>query len=460
MSEWANWRLRREILFIRSGGGKRDVVGNVTIGGQSSSGSPGNETTMSSSSRPVRESESIWHSLWRVFRIALDPRKLVLAAAGLALLWCGRWVIAQLPFGDGHVAVAPWNQLGPLPAWSTLLAGTAGWTSLFQTVLSAARQVLAPLEPLLEVVTLPWSREQSWPALARMWTELLWSLGVWSVFGGAIARLAALEFATKNRASLWSGFSFALKRFLSFFAAPLLPIAAILALWACCAIGGALGHIPYVGETIVALLWGLGFCAGLLIVLIAVATCGGWPLMIAGIATEASDGFDGFSRSFSYLYGRPWLFVRSVALAIVIGAVTTVVIEQATALVVMTTDRTASTFHQSDTGNVGRIMVTGVQITYRLAEATDLTGALVIAWHGVLFLLAAGFSASFFWSAATVIYFLVRLADDGTKLDEIWVDEPADEHDGIPLSGIAATGQLVSERSHHPTVGGGSTTEE
>ena len=398
-------------------------------------------------------SQSAWQVLRRVVRIALDPRKLALAGSALALLWCGNWVISQLPFGEETPAVGPWALLGPIPNWGGLLTGIDGWIALFETTVLAARRILAPIGPLLEVAGLPFSDERSWSELALLWTRFFWSLAVWSVFGGAIARLAAVEFAKGERESLWGGFSFALRRFLSFFTAPLLPIAAVLLLWGLCALGGLLGSIPYVGEMVLALLWGLGFVFGLLIVLIALASCAGWPLMVAGIAAEGSDAFDGFSRSFSYLYGRPWLFGGCVAVALAMGGLFTLVVEQAAVLVATTTDRVVSTFHQSDTANVGPVNLANEKTTYQLGDTSDLAGKVVTAWHGLLFLLTAGFSVSFFWSASTVIYFLLRRADDGTHLDEVWLGDATEEADLMPLAGIAATGQPVTERSHHPTVG-------
>jgi len=47
----------------------------------------------------------------------------------------------------------------------------------------------------------------------------------------------------------------------------------------------------------------------------------------------------------------------------------------------------------------------------------------IFAWTCIPALLYVGFGPSFFWSATTVSYFLLRQSDDGTPLDSV-VDWP------------------------------------
>src|SRR5436190_3664569 len=45
--------------------------------------------------RPSNFLESLpWTELFRTFRVALDPKKLLLAAAGILVMACGWWVIS------------------------------------------------------------------------------------------------------------------------------------------------------------------------------------------------------------------------------------------------------------------------------------------------------------------------------------------------------------------------------
>ena len=52
-------------------------------------------------------------------------------------------------------------------------------------------------------------------------------------------------------------------------------------------------------------------------------------------------------------------------------------------------------------------------------------------WEACVLLLGAAFLYSYFWAAATAIYFLLRRHVDGTEMDEIW-SEPQEETYGLP----------------------------
>ena len=55
--------------------------------------------------------------------------------------------------------------------------------------------------------------------------------------------------------------------------------------------------------------------------LVLLGTAGGFNLMYPTIAVEGSDSFDAISRSFSYLYARPWRMAFYSAVAILYGSI-------------------------------------------------------------------------------------------------------------------------------------------
>jgi hypothetical protein len=401
-----------------------------------------------------------WTRLLRSFRIATDPRKLLLAAAAMTVFWLGDRALTLLPF-DARPSVAiasPWNAVRPtlLLGWGT--ATPTAWKAPIEESRTVAGRILSPLGPLLDVARLPFVREQSWADLGFVWTRLFWALAVWALFGGAIARLAAVEFARDDRIGLIAALKFSVRRFGGFFAAPLLPIGGVLLLWGVLAFGGLLGRIPFVGEWLVAAFWGVAFVVALLIVLITIATAAGWPLMVAALGTEGSDAYDGFSRAFSYLYSRPWLFVWCAGVALLLGLLLVAVVDTLAVGVAAAAARTVGT-------GMGQGAVADLHAlppryfaavgTFPLGEAGANSAAsrLVAVWLAAVAAVAVGFAVSYFWTAATMIYFLLRRADDATPFDEVWLGEADEEDDLLPLAGIASTDQPVTERPHHPTVG-------
>ena len=50
-------------------------------------------------------------------------------------------------------------------------------------------------------------------------------------------------------------------------------------------------------------------------------------------------------------------------------------------------------------------------------------------WAGCVKLLAVGYLFSYFWTASTAIYFLLRHDVDATEMDEVFLDADATEQD-------------------------------
>ena len=58
-------------------------------------------------------------------------------------------------------------------------------------------------------------------------------------------------------------------------------------------------------------------------------------------------------------------------------------------------------------------------------------------WLGLFFLLILGFGYSYFWSASAIIYLLMRKKVDDQEMDEVYLEEEADNYGG-PLTAPAA----------------------
>jgi len=76
-------------------------------------------------------------------------------------------------------------------------------------------------------------------------------------------------------------------------------------------------------------------------------------------------------------------------------------------------------------------------------------GATLVAfWLYLVFLMVIGFGYSYFWSASTIIYLLMRRKVDDTDLDEVYLDEEDSEEayspslTPAPASATTGSGQL------------------
>src|SRR5262245_31149713 len=173
-----------------------------------------------------------WLHLTRAFWIAIDIRKLILAAAALLLVSAGGLVIDQLPFGRSTVPAAarqpaawPWQESlsydvrhgndGLSELHSALLEpGNALWriASNWQIVLLPFRRIVEPALVLLR-------GDATVGQLADAVTRSLWNLIIWSLFGGAISRMAAVQFARDQQIGIHRALVFSASRIAGYLAA-------------------------------------------------------------------------------------------------------------------------------------------------------------------------------------------------------------------------------------------------
>jgi hypothetical protein len=398
-----------------------------------------------------------WVRLFRVFRTAIDLRMLTLGCVALVALSVGDLLFTNLPFApsnkiasESHAAYQ-WDRPAAenpidFPAkvvqnpWGVL----NGIASRWERLLKPPRTVFEPARTILEA-------EASWSQKALAWTRLLWALCVWSVLGGAMTRIAAVEQATDAPMTFSGAIRFSLENFLSYMTAALLPVVAIGVFWMLCTMGGWIGRIPVIGEPLLGLLWGVELAFGFLMALILIAAVAGWPLMYATIGVEASDGFDAFSRSYSYVFTRPWHYLWFSIVALTYGAFVTTFISLVASLVVyLSAAGVASGLGASRAAgmllgspdSVGRWSFISSLPFSDSQVGTSIAGA----WLQLVGLLVAGFTVSFFWTASTVIYLLLRQVDDATDFREVYPPPSEDKDELRPFVGVAASDQPVIER--------------
>jgi hypothetical protein len=147
------------------------------------------------------------------------------------------------------------------------------------------------------------------------------------------------------------------------------------------------------GALVVSLLLPVVLVADLALLFVALGAVA-WPLMPITVAFECSDSFDALSRSYSYLFQRPVLFLLFTALALALAG----------------------------------LPLGGL---YFLAEQmTDWPPGT----RQSVCLLAGALSASIFWSLATLVYLHLRSAVDATDASNVAVGPPSNKTPKTPSS--------------------------
>jgi hypothetical protein len=258
-------------------------------------------------------------------------------------------------------------------------------------------------------------------------------LAVFSVSGGAVCRIAALQTARGEKPGLTESLRYSIKKFTSFFTAPLAPIGIIIFVGIFIFLLGLAGNIPRAGELIVGLGMPLALFAGALIAIIVIGAVAGLNLMFPAVAYDGSDCFDAISRSFSYVYARPWRMIVYTAIAAVYGSICYTFIRIFAFLSLWITRWLLQLCLWADNGSkqVNKLVAIWPKPEFRYLlgssspAATNWTES-VAAFLVYLFLLVVvglvvSFIISFYFSANTIIYSLMRKTVDNAALEDIYL---------------------------------------
>ena len=270
----------------------------------------------------------------------------------------------------------------------------------------------------------------------------LWFLTIWAIFGGAIARIAAIHIARDEKLSVRAALSFSLGKFLSFVSAPLIPLVIVLFVGLVPLIAGLLSSIPFIGPLLLILmaaLFVLVLAAGFVMTLVLLGTFGGFNLMYPTIAVEGSDSFDAISRSFSYVYARPWRMLFYTIVAIIYGALCYLFVRLFLWMMLSLTHYFVGAGMFARAESLAPLWPTiwpGPAAASRLAYDIDfltlrwdqdIAAALVAFWVYLVISMLGAFVISFYFTANTIIYYLMRNEVDATEMDDVYLEQSEED---------------------------------
>ncbi|CAN5673550.1 hypothetical protein BH23PLA1_BH23PLA1_43130 [soil metagenome] len=365
---------------------------------------------------PGRE-RPCWPRLLGAIRVAIDARKVVLAALGVLLLLAG-WTALDRAFAgrQGPEVLPRFFETSPidLPIASDResLLGVLG-----ESAVLVADPYRVPATPFLGLFVLGGGWQTFWQAALAA----LWSLAVWGPIGGAIARISVLEAAgSAERIGLLTALRFSIGRLGSLLWPPLGALLGLAFFAALCALLGLLYQLE--SETAKVIAGALAFLpllAGLIMALILLGLAAGWPLMILTVAAEGEDGFDALSRSYSYATRRPAQYAGSVLLCWA-GGVVGLLLLGFVARLVLALAAWGLSFGAPDS-----------EILRLFPPTADSTAGRVHGfWVQGIGLIVYAWIYAYFWSAFAHIYLLLRREIDGTPWEDVYLPE----HDADPFA--------------------------
>ena len=264
----------------------------------------------------------------------------------------------------------------------------------------------------------------------------LWELAVWALIAGAITRIAAVALAREDRLSLIGGLKFGGVKWPQYFLATLLPLLGVIVLSILLGVVFGLVMRSDFGLLVMSIFWPLMLLASLVMAILLLGLLFGWPLMWPTVSVEGTDSFDALSRSYDYTFHRPLHYLFYVAVAGAIGLL-------AAYVVTYFVHGTNELAFWSMTWGSGAQRLNDLQRDIAVNDETPrslIAGVRVLNfWSGCVLLVGTAYLYSYFWTAATAIYYLLRHSSDGTEPDEVAIEQQ-EETFGLPPLKTDSTG--------------------
>ena len=399
--------------------------------------------------------EFLFLKIFRAFRMAIQPTKLIITSVALGVICLSGWLmdfsntVAVTRDNNGHIIISELQVYMASPSSNAARTGIETLrqreqrSGVFKILWNAAATYFKkavdgiysnnPLEVAGNVksffISLEWAIRYHYIYCTIFFIIVL---AVLSAAGGSICRIAALQNAQGEKPGLTEAVRFSTKRFKSLFLAPLVPYFIIVVVGIFIFALGLLGNIPQAGDIIIGLGMPLALFAGVLIAVVLIGAIAGFNLMYPAIAYDGSDSFDSISRSFSYVYAKPWRMLFYSAIAAVYGSISYTFIRLIAFLALFAT-RTflqVVVWTKNSDGQVNKI-----DAIWPKPEFINLFGTSTVAavtWpekiaHFIIYLcvlvivgLVVSFIISFYFSANTIIYSLLRNKVDNTEITDIY----------------------------------------
>jgi hypothetical protein len=388
-----------------------------------------------------------WLILVRATRVSIMLRVLLLAVLGVLATEAGWWAVDRIMLEPD--LESPLVRLADPPlivqpgADVDVSAGNRFAMQLETQGGPLVRGWHWASQPVLQMF-----RADTWRAWLALLLEGLWTIAVWALVGGAIARISALYLTQGEAIGPLAALRSSAVRWPSTAGAPLLALMAMCLVALPLMFAGLLAWFD-IFALLEAAMWFVALIFGVAVAIVAIGLALGWPLMISTVAVERTDAFDAISRGYAYVFQRPLHALFYVIVAGLLG----IAAQTALTLVVdASLDATHWAFSVGAGDERSRELLTraidGEGSVFRSPE--DAAARMIRFWDCGLAMFAAAFPMAFLWPAAVGIYLLLRRQIDSTDIAESKFDE-GEPRPGLPtLATDAATGV--------PQVVGGSST--
>ena len=420
----------------------------------------------------------LFPKIFQTFRMAIQPSKLIIAFAAVAVICLAGWIMDSgntvIAGSDGTTELQVYlGDPGRVPLFIETNQGLKSerrgvFSTMWHFAATKFHGLLTALFAFdiggIKANILEYCRATTWafryhPVYCAILGVI--KLAVISIAGGSLCRIAALQFARDEKPGLTEAVRFSAGKFWSLFTAPLAPLGITVFIGLFIFFLGLICNIPRAGELITAIFVPLALIAGGLIAILLIGTVAGFNLMFPAVAYDGSDCFDAVSRAFSYVYGKPWRMAFYTAIAAVYGAICYAFVRFFTFLLLWVArwSLELGIWVDNSSKEAGKLTAlwpppgfmnlpgSSSLSTVNWSEwvAAFLINLVLLAVIGLL----VSFIISFYFSANTIIYALMRNRVDNTALEDIYT--PSEAAQAEPATPPAAESESQESKAETET---------
>ncbi|QDS98916.1 hypothetical protein [Adhaeretor mobilis] len=342
-----------------------------------------------------------WLILARATRVALMVRVLLLALVGVLLTQAGWRLLEYLFLGTNGWFMGELSD-APMPGNEDFLS-----TKNLGPLIQGWQWAIRPLLRLGEATTLN---------LALGYSVLgLWTMVTWSLFGGAIARIAALYLTREETLGPFAALRAAASHWTSTFGAPAVTFVGLVVMALPLVLIGLITRLE-LGAALTGLLMIVPLLMGLGFAIAAIGLLLGWPLMWSTVAVERSDAFDAVSRSYSYVFQRPLHLLFYIAFATILG-----ILAQWLLFAILNFG-SESCYHLLGLSGGEQVLEQWLLVE---AGSGSWFNEVRLFWERSFMGIAKSFPMAFLFPTAVAIYLLLRREIDAAEMDQVTLDDPA-----------------------------------
>ncbi len=394
----------------------------------------------------------LFPKIFQAFRMAIRPTKLLIAFFALAIICLAGWLmdfsktVVVTPVAQGHISELQvyLSQPERVGLHITGYETTGDRAGVFSTLWNFSASKFQDAVDALLTFNLPavvtdvsdLVEAASWAFRYHFIYSIIFAAIIFiviSIAGGCLCRLTAVQLAHSERAGLSEALQFAKNNFVSFFAAPLAPAAIIIFTGLLISVLGLITNIPFVGELIMAVALPFALMAGMFITVILIGTVGGFNLMFPAVACDGSDCFDAISKAFSYIYSKPWRMGFYTLIAAVYGAICYIFVRFCTFLLLSATYLflQLSVWADNSAKETNKLVALWPPPQFKNLQgyssiastnSTEFIAAFLVHLSLLIIVgLLVSFVISFYFSANTIIYILLRNRVDNIALNDIYI---------------------------------------